>query len=248
MLGSFRSTFIGASAPVAAGGITFRSDASSANVYVAVPFDDEHGMDDVSHNIRSGGTQATLTDGPASSLSTAEVKWTSSPDYVNSYLGTMGVGQANTYTPSTAIPGAGGVTAYVVEGWFNAKNATSNSNWCLSSADSGGRWLFGINNGSTFSFGNENNIGIGTGWHHLAIVSESASKRFYYDGIYKGAWVSSNSGFSVLHVGQFNAGDPNDFRGHIQDLRVTIGANRGYTGTNSGSANFTLPSSIVESY
>jgi hypothetical protein len=160
----------------------------------------------------------------------------------------MGVGQANTYTPSTAIPGAGGTTAYVVEGWFNAKNATSNSNWCLSSADSGGRWLFGINNGSTFSFGGENNIGIGTGWHHLAIVSESASKRFYYDGIYKGAWVSSNSGFSVLHVGQFNAGDPNDFRGHIQDLKVTIGANRGYTGTNSGSANFTLPSSIVESY
>jgi hypothetical protein len=248
MLGAARATFIGASAPAVAAGVSFRSDTYSANVYVAVPFDDEHGMDDVSQNIRSGGTQATLSDGPASSLSTAEVKWTSSPDYVNSYLGQMGLGSANTYTPSTAIPGAGGATAYVVEGWFNAKNSTTNANWCLSSADSGGRWLFGINSGTSFSFANENNIGIGTGWHHLAIVSESASKRFYYDGIYKGAWISSNSGFSVLNVGQFNSGDANDYRGHIQDLKVTIGSNRGYTGTNSGSANFTLPSSIVESY
>lgn len=247
MLGAARATFIGASAPVA-GGITFRSDTYGSNVYLAVPFDEEHGMDDQSAEINGGSTQATLTDGPASSLSTAEVKWTSSPDYVNSYLGQMGLGAANTYALSTSIPGAGGATAYVVEGWFNAKNSTTNANWCLSSADSGGRWLFGINSGTSFSFANENNIGIGTGWHHLAIVSESASKRFYYDGIYKGAWVSSNSGFSTLNVGQFNSGDANDYRGHIQDLKVTVGSNRGYTGTNSGSANFTLPSSIVESY
>ena len=231
-----------------AGGATFRSDAYASNVYLAVPFDDEHGMDDQSEEVNSGSTQATLTDGPASSLSTAEVKWTSSPDYVNSYLGQTGLGAANTYALSTSIPSAGGSTSYVVEGWFNAKNGTSNSNWCLSSADSGGRWLFGINSGSTFSFAPENNLGIGTGWHHLAIVSESGSKRLYYDGIYKGAWVSSNSGFSTLNVGQFNSGDSNDYRGHIQDLKVTVGSNRGYTGTNSGSANFTLPSSIVESY
>ena len=59
--------------------------------------------------------------------------------------------------------------------------------------------------------------------------------------------MSSNSGFSTIHIGQFNAGDTNDYRGHIQDFRVTIGSNRGYTGTGTGSANFTLPGSVVES-
>ena len=231
----------------AASGPVFRADTYSSNVYLAAPFDSTHTMTDQSEEINASSTQATLSDGPASSLSTAEVKWTS-PAYTNSYLGQMGLGAANTYALSTSIPGAGGSTSYVVEGWFNAKNSTTNSNWALSSADSGGRWLFGINSGTSFSFANENNIGIGTGWHHLAIVSTSGSKRFYYDGIYKGAWVSSNSGFSTLNVGQFNSGDANDYRGHIQDLKVTIGSDRGYTGTNSSSANFTLPSSIVESY
>jgi hypothetical protein len=226
-------------------GTTFRADTYASNVVLAVPFDNS--MDDKSEEINGTSTQATLTDGPASNLSTAEVKWTSSPNYVNSYIGAMGAGAANTYALSTSMPSSASGT-FVVEGWFNAKNATSNSNWCISSADSGGRWLFGINSGSTFSFGGENNIGIGSGWHHLAIVCDSGTKRFYYDGIYKGAWYSTNTGFSTLHIGQFNSGDANDFRGHIQDLKVTIGSNRGYTGTNSGSANFTLPSSIVESY
>lgn len=233
--------------PAAAGAPTFRSDTYGSNVYLAVPFDDEHGMDDQSEEINGGSTQATLTDGPASSLSTAEVKWTSSPDYVNSYLGDVGLGAANTYALSTSIPTSASGT-FVVEGWFNAKNSTTNANWCLSSADSGGRWLFGINNGTSFTFGAENNIGIGTGWHHLGIVCDGGTKRFYYDGIYKGAWSSLNTGFSTLHVGQFNSGDVNDYRGHIQDLKVTIGSNRGYTGTNASIANFTLPSSIVESY
>jgi len=246
MLGAARATFLGASAPVAAG-LTFRSDSYSSFVYLAVPFDSTHLMDDQSAEINGSSTQATLSDGPASSNTTTQVKWTSAPDYVNAYEGDIGLGAANTYALSTSIPAANSGT-YVVEGWFYANNSTANANWCLSSADSGGRWLFGINSGSTFSFANENNIGIGSGWHHLAIVCDGGTKRFYYDGIYKGAWVSSNTGFSTLHVGQFNAGDANDFRGHIQDLRVSIGTNRGYTGTNTGSANFTLPSSIVESF
>ena len=248
MLGAARGVFLANAAPGAgAGEVSYRSDTYASDVYLACPFDEEHLMDDVSEEINGSSTQATLSDGPATSNTTTQVKWTSSPDYVNAFECDTGLGAANTYALSTSMPASGSGT-FVVEGWFYANDATSNRNWSLSSADSGGRWLFGINSGSTFSFANENNIGIGTGWHHLAIVCDGGTKRFYYDGIYKGAWVSSNTGFSTLHVGQFNAGDPNDYRGHIQDLKVTIDSNRGYTGTNSGSANFTLPSSIVESY
>jgi len=247
ILGTMSAAMLHNSVAAAGGGVTYRTDSYASDVYLAVPFDDEHLMDDVSEEINGSSTQATLTDGPASSNTTTQVKWTSSPDYVNAYEGDTGLGAANTYALSTSIPSSATGT-YVVEGWFYANNNTTNANWCLSSADSGGRWLFGINSGSTFSFANENNIGIGTGWHHLAIVCDSGSKRFYYDGAYKGVWVSSNTGFSTLHVGQFNSGDANDFRGHIQDLKVTIGSNRGYTGALPSSANFTLPSSIVESY
>lgn len=245
-LGAFRINSL-ARYVVSEAGIVYRTDSYASNVYLAVPFDSTNLMDDVSPEINGSSTQATLSDGPASSNTTTQVKWTSSPDYVNAYEGDIGLGAANTYALSTSIPSAASET-YVVEGWFYANSAITNANWCLSSADSGGRWLFGINNGTSFNFGPQNNIGIGSGWHHLAVVCDSGTKRFYYDGIYKGAWISSNTGFSTLHVGQFNSGDANDYRGHIQDLRVTIGSNRGYTGTNTSSANFTLPSSIVESF
>jgi len=249
MLGAARGVFLGNAGPTAVAK-AFRSDSYASNVYLAVPFDYDTEMADVSASINSGSTTATLTDGPASSLSTANVKWTT-PAYTKSYLGATGLGAANTYALSTSMPSSNsGSNTFVVEGYFLATNSTSNSNWCLSSADSGGRWLFGINSSSNVTFGGENNIGLGdsTNFHHLAVVLDSGTKRFYLDGIYKGAWYSTNTGFSTLHVGQFNAGDPNDFRGHIQDLRVTIGSNRGYTGTSTSSANFTLPSSIVETY
>lgn len=244
-LGRVGFTFQAGGAP--APSIIYRADSFASNVYLAVPFDSTNLMSDVSAEINVSSTTATLTDGPASSNTATQVKWTSTPNYVNAYEGVQGLGAANTYALSTSIPSAASGT-YVVEGWFYANNGTANNNWALSSADTGGRWLFGVNNSTTFTFGPENSIGIGTGWHHLAIVCDGGTKRFYYDGIYKGVWVSSNTGFSTLHVGQFNGGDANDFRGHIQDLKVTIGSNRGYTGTNTGAANFTLPSSIVESF
>jgi hypothetical protein len=154
-----------------------------------------------------------------------------------------------TYTLPSTLPSCdSGSNSYVVQAWAYANNATTNANWALSSADSGGRWLFGINSGTSFSFAGENNIGIGSGWHHIAIVLDAGVKRFYYDGIYKGAWSSANTGFSVLNVGQFNSGDSNDYQGFFQDLSVYTGTNLGYTGTNSSSANFTLPSSIIQSY
>lgn len=225
--------------------ITYRSDTYASNVELAVPFSQWTNVIDVKPAIKGSGSSATVTQGLTSKVSQNTVKWTSSPNY-GAALWNSREGSALTYALSTSIPTSASGT-YVVEAWVNAGDSATNSNWCLSSADSGGRWLFGFNTGSSTQFAGENWVGIGTGWHHIAIVCDAGTKRFYLDGIYKAAFSTSNTGFSTLHVGQFNAGDANDFIGYMQDLRVTIGSVRGYTGTNTGSANFTLPSSIIQS-
>ena len=256
--GASRLAFLAKTAAeeAAAGGITYRSDTYASNVYLALPFDETNELNDVSPDINSSSTQATLTNGANSSVTNAEVYWTSAPNYGKALENVATAAtQSMAYGLSTSIPSSASGT-FVIEGWFKADDATSNNNWAISSADSGGRFLFGINNSSSTNFANENNIGLGdTNWHHVAIVCDSGTKRLYIDGVYKQAttggntdWYSTNTGFSTLHIGQFNAGDNNDFRGHIQDFRVTIGSNRGYTGTNTGTANFTLPQSMVESF
>ena len=231
---------------------TARSDTYASNVELAVAFDDAGlGVTDRSPELNSSITgPKTHTQGPSSTIQTSTYYW-STPDYGGAYEGTRS-GAAMTYDLSanggTSMPSAASGT-YVVELWVKAMNSSVNSNWCLSSADSGGRWLMGFNSSSSSSSGTTGYLGLGdTNWHHVAIVCDGGTKRLYKDAKYVHAWTSSNTGFSTLHVGQFNPTDPNDFIGFLQDLRVTIGSNRGYTGTNTGSANFTLPSSIVESY
>lgn len=235
--------------PPAAAGIVYRTDAYASSLKLAVPFDSINESNDIAYLISGTGlsSAATKTQGANSTITTTQVKWTS-PAYTKSLENVNTAAVASlTYVLPTGIPSSVSGT-FVVEGWFYANNATGNSNWALSSNDSGGRWLFGINNTSAFTFAAENNIGNGSGWHHLAIVSAAGTHKFYYDGIYKGVWVSGNTGFSTLHVGQFNGSDNNDYRGHIQDLRVYVGTAKDYTGTNSVSANFTLPSSIIQSF
>lgn len=228
-------------------GINFRSDTYGGNVTLALPFDYRHGVIDQSPKISNNGTSA-VTQGPASNIVDTEYYWTS-PDYQKSLENASGLGAALEYALETSFPSAASGT-YVIEAWVKAENSSGNSNWTFSSADSGGRWLFAFNSGtSTFLTGGENYYGLGdTNWHHFAAVCDAGTHRSYIDGEYVGGWGSSNTGFSTLHVGQFKSTDPNDFNGHLQDVRVTIGSNRGYTGTSSSSANFTLPSSIVESF
>lgn len=228
--------------------VTYRSDAYASFLKLAVPFSEATGLGDVAYKISGTGSPASYTDGGNTDLDTAQVKWTTAPDYVKSVKSVNTSGQtALSYTLPAALPDAtAGSNSYVVEGWFYANDATTNANWALSSADTNGRWLFGINTGTAFTFASENNCGIGTGWHHVAIVLDAGTRRFYADGIYKGAWDTVNTGFTTLYVAQFSTSDNNDYQGWIQDLRVYSGTNKGYTGTNSGSANFTLPSSIID--
>jgi hypothetical protein len=232
-------------------GVTYRTDSYASFLKLAVPFDNDFGTIDIAPRISGSGltASATKTQGANVTLTTAQRYWTSSPNYVKSADFAPG-GDALTYVLPTAIPTSASGT-FVIEGWFRAE--ATGIKWCISSADSGGRFIVSVSNATvanlTTSEGNQNFIYIGTSWTHVAFVCDGGTKRCYYNGIYRGAWLSGNtSGFSTLHLGQFNAGDANDYDGQIQDFRVYVGTNKGYTGTNTGSANFTLPSSIIESY
>ena len=217
-----------------------RSDTLSSLVKLIVPFDAR------TNEFKDYGADGIIpTSGSSSSISNAVTKWVS-PDYGGSYLGSR-TGQALRYTLPSALPSAATGT-YVMELWVKAGNSQTNANWTLGNADVNGRWLFGFHNGTTFRFGGENWVGLGTQWTHVAIVCDAGSKRFYINGMYKGVWGSGNTGFSTLHVGHQNPGDSNDFIGNLQDLRVTVGHVRGYAGTSTSTANFTLPNSLIESF
>lgn len=226
-------------------GNTYASDTYGSNVSLCLPFDTNSDKNDKTWQLTgttSDGAWRTY-DAGAATLQTSVTKWSS---YGQALEVQQGVGGALQYQLRRATMPSSASGTFVVEGWVKPTNSTSNNNWCLSSADVGGRWLFGFNSSANVSFGAENNVGFGdTNWHHFAIVCDGGTKRFYTDGKYKGAWVSGNTGFTNFHIGQFNNGDSNDFRGYLQDIKITIGSNRGYTGTNSSSANFTVPSEIV---
>ena len=217
----------------------YNSDAYSSYLKLAVPFTST--VNDVAFNINTSlGSAATVTQGAGSTISGGGTFG----NYANSELNTRS-GAALTYAIPGGIPTSASGT-YVVEGWFAATDATTNNNWVLSSADTNGRWILGLHTGTTNQFASENWYGFNDkNWHHVAIVCDAGTKRFYVDGVYKAAFATGNTGFSTLHVGQFNASSASaNYLGRIQDLRVYVGTNKGYTGTNSSTANFALPGPI----
>ena len=222
----------------------FRTDAYASSLKLAVPFDSENGINDVAHQITGTGLSSAASEQGSAAVST-NTAGPYYPSYNNAQNNSQG-GIALVYTMPATMPSSVSGT-FVVEAWVRATDGTSNNNWTLSSADQNGRWLFGFNTTSSQGFGGENNIGLSdTNWHHIAIVCDSGTHAIYKDGLYLGSWGSANTGFTELHVGQFNNTDTNDFRGQIQDLKVYHGTNKGYTGTNSGTANFEVPKSIIE--
>ena len=237
--------------------LTFASDANSANLELCVPMDKILRSADVSQKLNSTITSSKKKAGPGerAEFQTSQYYWTSSPDYGGAIQGDQVGGTVDgvhglTYDLSSNSGtgfGSAASATYTVEMYVRATDATTNNNWCLSSADSGGRWLFGINSGGTISYGNENNIGLGdTNWHHIAIVNDAGTHRSYIDGNYDGAWYSTNTGFNTLHVFEFSAVGGANFRGQINDLRVYIGVAK-YSGT-TGSGDYTPPSAIISSY
>jgi len=232
-------------------GITMAADSFSANLELAVPYAYKlSGFSDVAPRRNAGlTTNLDWYGGSPKSRATMVAAGTAFKfaDYGGcgkfDQSGSLIASYHATKYPVTFPTCASGTNSYCVEFWIKATDATTNNNWHLSSGDSGGRWLFGFNTGSTISFGNENNIGIGTSWTHIAIVLHSGTKYFYKDGVNQGAWYSGNTGFTDLHVGAFTASAGANFRGYMQDLRVYVGTHKYPSGTT-----FTPPTQMVSSF
>lgn len=76
-------------------------------------------------------------------------------------------------------------------------------------------------------------------WHHVAVSVTSGTRRLYLDGAeISGSTITIGSGYTQadslgadLRIGMTpNTGYPLPFNGYIDDLRITKGTNRGFTG------------------
>lgn len=67
-------------------------------------------------------------------------------------------------------------------------------------------------------------------WHHVAVVRDSTSTRMYLDGSQVASGTVTNNLTAITHIGAHSNGALN-WDGYIDDLRITIGTARGYTGT-----------------
>jgi hypothetical protein len=82
-------------------------------------------------------------------------------------------------------------------------------------------------------------------WHHFAFVRSGTTCSMYIDGIRRATrdGISTSVGTSTLIVGADIQFSGRDFNGYIDDLRITKGNNRGYTG-----ATITVPTSAFPDY
>ena len=73
-------------------------------------------------------------------------------------------------------------------------------------------------------------------WYHVAFVKNGSAAYIYVNGTQvasgsaSAAWSSGSAPFSIGRTFQTGGGD-GDWNGYIDDLRVTLGSNRGYTGS-----------------
>lgn len=215
----------------------YRTDAFASNLRLALPFDQTYQFSDIAYKI-DGSPNTTsisqLNSGKSPIISSSATKW-SSFGYTSSYYEASKVSPACKYTlPVTLDPR----TNFTIEGWFYPTG--TNNNWTISSADVNGRFLIEVLTGTeSYSFSDQAQIKVpGGAWYHIAITNTN----IYVNGVSKASGSFTNTGFTTLHVGQFNDTDGNNYLGYIQDLRVYIGVKK-YT------SNFTPgDNSIIEDY
>jgi hypothetical protein len=70
-------------------------------------------------------------------------------------------------------------------------------------------------------------------WHHVAISRNSGTMRIYVDGSIVGSSGSNTQSYPIgtMEIGATSAGATGPLNGYIDDLRLTIGSSRSYTGS-----------------
>lgn len=191
----------------------------------------------------SGPSSLTATAG-GGTISTTEAKF-------GSASGAFNVSANDQYV---SFPHSSGFTfsatdKFVIELWYYPTSFGSGNYLVSKGDDSGGvqlrEWAVGVTASSMifyrFSSGDISysaaaTISLNT-WTHLAWACDGSTVRLYQDGTLKGstAWgaPSGNGSDKDLWVGKFlnYTGIAYDTRGYIDELRITKGSDRGYTGS-----------------
>jgi hypothetical protein len=210
-----------------------------------------------SANLKATGSLASYLYPSASVVSSGSYNFATNSGYQTS------ISQENSMNCGV-VTNAIGSNNFVIEFWFNPRQNFGGASapfhmWCGGADVSGDRltiqWsnatpdLFRFYvNGST-AWSTTPNADQGTAivngnWNHVAFVKSSTSVYVYLNGtrIGVGTRASSVNAYSILQLGGVNSGTNNDgLRKTIQDYRLYIGTDKGYTG-----ATITVPNSIVQ--
>lgn len=246
-----------------------RNDPYSASLVTAQPFSlfsGQFGMsnyyDSVDGYVRGDNTNYSLVPSGSTSyyFASASVVDSGSYDFATDGGYTTSVSQENSSNLgviSTSDYNIGSQN-FVVEFWFNPREAHGNPPfhmWCFGSDVSTDYITIQYSNNNQFRFYvNANNSWsttpnfidtLGT-WYHVAFVKSGTTVNIYLNGnrIGNGTRASSvntppSGRYELVGV---NSGNNNDgIRKNVQDYRVYIGTDKGYTG-----ATITVPDSIIE--
>lgn len=144
----------------------------------------------------------------------------------------------------------------VIEGWIRVSDLSTTRHLCgTSSGNSDGKTSVYVTTNGKLAIGTvginsvetaSSKIAVNT-WYHIAVVKHGGNAYIYIDGTREAfgsassAWSSGSAAFQVGRTYQ-NIGD-GDWHGYVDDLRVTVGSNRGYT-----SASIAVPTAAYLDY
>jgi hypothetical protein len=218
-----------------AGAVAGPTDPNFSSVSLLLPFDGANGSTTFTDSSSNALAPSSATGSVA--ISTAQSKYGGAsalfPSTGTNYI---------RYTPQAALqfPGDFTIELWVWQSNFEDRvigSSSSDGNTQVFRLGEGGsgRLSFYLNGTQVF-FPTAADIAINT-WQHLAICRSGSSTRMFVDGVQKGSTNTTWAGtFRMDVIGMFFfSGSPydNQFRGHIDDLRITKAAR--YT------ANFTPP-------
>lgn len=126
--------------------------------------------------------------------------------------------------------------------WAYGFGDYTNANWLLQLGPSGIPYLYYP--GGSITFSDMSAYITTTDWHHIALVRESGTHRFYVDGVQRST--STSFGTTAANMAHFDVGDAHEaggashLNGTYSNLRFTVGAARYGSGTT-----FTVPTSTL---
>jgi hypothetical protein len=213
---------------------TWTGDSLFSNVTLLLHMDGSSGSTTFTDTSSYGRT---ITAYGGAAVSTAQSKWGGASLYCD------GSGDYLQAASSSNFDWSAGDA--VVEAWIRLADMSVTRHLCgTTNANSDGKTGFYVDSSGTIAI---SKIGVNAvlstsgvittnTWYHVAFVKSGSSAYIYVNGTQvasgsaSAAWSSGAAPFTIGRTFQTGGGD-GDWYGYVDDLRVTLGNNRGYTGS-----------------